>query len=529
MKTIRNELATVFEDIEDLVIETDNDGLVGMKGTAYICNTTVKITIHRRKDPGNISLDKPPSKKPLYSGTISILDLDGSVLISEVKKRRKIDANLEYGKDFQNKDIYASITFRCNSADTGTITQTLRRQVDSLILENSEQINAQLSEFMPANQLTPMIAFHAHLDLFLTLRNPNASPEANARCKNSIQRVFTKLQNQPMCRIHKKAVRAIIDENNISQESIKNCYLFWEHLLRTGKCSGTNPFPAESTREESLKKKEDKAFTSKLLTKSVFEKVFELIYKRLYAVYCALVLLLSGFTVDETLSLHWNDIEFVDGYDDFAIIHIRKEYLKITKHDFSRPAIPDSAAYLKYVYDDLCSRYGADAVGEMYVSATDPTANEPLDRKALNTAANDILVRAGYIGRLSSAGRPGDRDPIPISLLRSNYKHMLRKNGGLQNDDDTYHFLCGTQHKGSTYNNYESHTSPEAQYRLYTILKSISVERRLNRSSGIRRTKEEIVYTGVPKTNHEVVQIIGGMDIPPGTKVRIRCAHGLTK
>ena len=88
--------------------------------------------------------------------------------------------------------------------------------------------------------------------------------------------------------------------------------------------------------------------------------------------------------------------------------------------------------------------------------------------------------------------------------------------------------MCGVLLKSSTYTSYESHTTPEAQFRLYTILKSISVEKKVKEKSGVEKVKDGWLYKAVPRTNHEVARVTGTIQLCPGEKIIIRVPHGVT-
>lgn len=105
---------------------------------------------------------------------------------------------------------------------------------------------------------------------------------------------------------------------------------------------------------------------------------------------------------------------------------------------------------------------------------------------------------------------------------------MLISKAGLKDDADTYHFLAGLVYRSSTYSNYESHTSPEAQYRLYTILQPLSTEKTIRQIAEHHQAEDKMIYRAVPKSNREVAQILGKIVLNPGEHVRIRVPHGIT-
>lgn len=152
-----------------------------------------------------------------------------------------------------------------------------------------------------------------------------------------------------------------------------------------------------------------------------------------------------------------------------------------------------------------------------------------LENKYVNNEIRNLLVRAGFSGDFSAAGRPHTDDvDIPAGILQTNYKRMLFAKAGLKDDPDTYHFLCGTLYKSSTYTSYESHTEAAAMLRLYQILKPVSTEKRLGKTSGYRTDGQETLYEAWPETNHDVCHVTGKLRLTPGQKMIIRCSHGAT-
>ena len=525
----KNVFSEVFDDVAELNVVSDDEGIVRIKGFAILSEIHFKVSARRNDGEKDLPIDgKPPKHKYLYTGTVSLISPTGSVLISERRKREKEAAGLVYGKDFKAKDVYASKPFYCNSADPGVIAAELRSRVDQLLSENEEQYISIHMKYMTPDKLTPQLASSKYVDDFLALAYVSSPPDRNAARKRAIQRIFSGLRNVPLCKLKQSDITGLIEKGHITDDDVALCHLFWEYLIEHNRCSGKNRFPVSVARDLSAEAEDRSMFTSKEVSESVFAEMYRLINKKLSTINCGVVLLLSGFTLNDICHLKWREIAFVKGYKDFAIIHIRKEHVAVAKHDYSRPALPDTALYLRRVYDTLCEKFGADAVQDWFVVSTEGSHNEPVESKDIVEEANNILVRAGYVGRLSVAGRPGQNEPIPSALLRTNYQRMLKLRAGLVNDPDTYSFLAGIQYKSSTYINYESHTSPEAQYRLYSFLKCLSVEKKLRKTPVLRETKNGLVYTATPNTNLEVAQMAGTIWLEAGEKVVVCCPHGVT-
>lgn len=516
-------LAAALGDVDELIIDLDALGIIRLKGSVLTGGVYYNLRLRRNDSHDPDSSTSLPAKY-LYTGTVSMIDPSTNrVLVSEIRRRKWADR----GKTGIDKDFYASITLRFNETAIKKIASLIRQKIDDLYEENKSQYEAISRSTMTPDQVTPLFAVNNYADTFLSVTY-SPSGENDAR-KRSIHKVFSLLPSIPFKQMNKRAVTSALRVNSVTENNINLCYLFVAYLIYHKKIDGVNPFPEMSSQEISQEKRDQKAFTISELTLDNFKKLFELMNNTISTVYCGIALLASGFSASEVLSLKWSDIEFKLGFADFVIVFYLRDQVTVAKHDFSRPVIPDCALYLRKVYEHLCEEYGADTVKSWHIVTKDRSEDKRLSTKELSSEANDLLVRAGYVGRLSSSGRPDEnQEPIPIRLLTLNYRRMLLSAAGLASDDDTYNFLCGTLLRSSTFTNYESHTSPEAQYRLYKILLPISVEKSLPSKSGLQNTKEGTAYLATPKTNHEVAQLTGTIDLEPGQSITIRVPSGVT-
>lgn len=511
-------IARGFDDIEELQITQDKFGIVLIKGAAYRDNVGYKISIKRTADTW-VEEHERKKRKPLYTGTISILDPASShVMLSNAKKERKN----ENGKAFKNKDIYASIKFECDSADEGKIACILTRQIDTLFDGNKGQLKDAAKKMMLPDHLTPQSAAGQYSNEFLRLYYSESSSENNEERQNKIAKTLSVLPCVPICKLKAREVSAFFDDNNVTTANRELCSHFFDFLIATEKCAGKNPIITSDSKETSTNAILRAAFSQQGLGSAVFTKMFELINNRISSLYCVIVLLASGFPLQDIRNLKWKDLDFVKGFRDFVIAHIQRDYTAISKHDFSRPVIPDAALYLRKVYSSFVKERGRDKVNEEWILPRNMTNAD------IAEGVNNLLVRAGFSGQTVAKGRPSKSEAIPITILRTNYQHMLNTVAGLKDDPDTFSFLCGVLLKSSTYTSYESHTTPEAQFRLYTILKSISVEKKLKEKSGVEKGKDGWLYKAVPRTNHEVARVTGTIRLRPEERIIIRVPHGVT-
>ena len=520
----KHPLSAHFDDVADVEVTKDDEGIVKIKGVALYRDVQVKITVTRRDNVLD-SLKrgkKITSADPLYKGTVSLLSPDGKgeVLISEFKKRVK-------GEGAKRKDLYATASVWSNSTDSRALAADIFEKANKLIEDNRDQLNNYALQYMTPDQVSAVFAVDNYLENFVSEAFPNSSAETQKHRKNRIKRVFLQLRNVPLCKIRSKEANALARADAASDTG-ELCALFYDYLLNKGTVCGKNPF-TQYEKTISLDQRNKKAFSAKTLDDSVFQELIRLANKDLLPLYCGVLLAASGFSLSDIRKLKWADIGFVASYTDYAIIGIRRDQLLLAKHDFSRPAIPDVAMYLHSVYQKLLEQFPPEELAKRYVVTCSDASDKPAENKEIILAANNLLIRAGYKDSLVALGRPAkDEEAIPISLLQSHYRHMLISKAGLKDDADTYHFLAGLVYRSSTFTNYESHTSSDAQDRLHTILQPLSAERPIRQIAERHQVEDKLVYRAVPKSNHEAVQILGNIILKPGEEIRIRVPHGVT-
>ena len=519
MKKVESILHRTLGDTEELKVDVDDQGIRKIKGIAIVQGIAFNVSISRSTSGNTQPKDgnTAPKYRHLYNGTISVLDpASTQVMLSEAKRRQKGQTE----EKFRNKKLYASKQLRCDSVDPQVLADRILSKMRALIEENKSQLSQALLKAMTPDQLTLPFAVEQYRYEFLRYTYPKSSSEANSKRADQLQRTLSKFPLIPIAKLNTRTVNAILKDIKASEECIRLCYLFVEYLLQMRKCSGSNPFVIPDAREFN----NSNAFKPQELGDAVFTEMFRLLNKELIPVNVIIALNVSGFPVADIKQLTWGDIDFVKGHRDFAIVHIRREYAAVSKHDFSRPMIPDSALFIHRVYKELRKKKGAEDL------ADEKLWPDGLDSQSVNNEIRNLLVRAGFSGSFSTPGRPKeDQVDIPVRILQTNYQRMLAAKCGLKDDPDTLSFLSGTMYKSSTYTNYESHTSPEAALRLYQILQPLSTEKKLGKPSGSHRARDGKTACEIwPKTNHEAARVTAKIRLKPGQNLIIRSAHGVT-
>lgn len=505
-----------FADSEELVIEQDKEGILRLKGVVVAEGISFNISVRRNNSGNTASVHgtSPSAYKYLYTGTVSTLDPSTTnVMLSEAKRRDKEENRIP----FKPKDIYATKKIRCDSADPQELVSDITSKISALIEEDRSQLDQALLQAMTPDQLSLPFAAEMHASDFLRLAYPNATPETNAKRFAQLQRTLSKFPTTPIAKLGKRQVNTILNRIHATDEAVKLCFLFVEYLLQMRKCSGPNPFTMPETRKNSRRN----ALVQQELGDAVFEKMFELLNKKAYPMAVIIALNASGFPPADIKGMRWNDLEIIPKYKDFVIAHIQREYAAVSKHDFSRPVIPDAALLIRRMLQELKKQTTMEELADQEIWP------KGLDNKAVNNEIRNLLVRADFGGDFNAVGRPIEDDvDIPSGILLTNYKRMLYSKCGLKDDPDTYNFLCGTLYKSSTYTSYESHTWKDSMLRLYQYLKPLSTTKKLGKASGYRTEGEKVIYEAWPDTNHEAANLRGLVRLRPGEKAAICCPHG---
>ena len=515
-----NEIKSAFSDTSEITIKKDKFGIISIKGIAYDNSLAFKISLTRnesgntlpRKNPTHNSdgHDDPikTAHKAIYTGTISLLDPASSrIMLSEAKKRK-----IQGSNTIAPKRLYCSKQLNINSTDESEIRDRILKQANKLKQENQGQLMYALGKALTRDTITPKYAFANYANEFLSLEY-SSSPENNHRY-NQLHRATEALPCLPISKISKREAKKYLKKHKIPDKDVKLLNSFFQFLIATEKVIGTNPIPTDIPQPSDVSYKRA-AFLCQEIEDVVFQNAFIILNSKYTLINIIISLLFSNFSVSELRQIKFSDLIFDKKNKDHVIVRKIRDYAANSKHDLSRPVIPDTALYLNeaipVIQQDQQSEY-----------IVPPDISTPY----ISNELNNLLVRAGFRGTLSLPGRPDKDETIPLSILKTNYQRMLIEKAGLANDPDTFHYLCGDQFRNSTFLRYESHSDSYAQKFLYQCLKPVSVEKRIKKKSGITERNNDLLFSVYPKSNHEVSRVTGTIVIPPDSEIVIKVAHG---
>lgn len=519
-KTPEQFLRENLDFTESTIIEFDQIGVVSLRGEAIHENAHFKLSITRNDEVTCL-------KKSLYTGTISLLSqVSGSVMCSEARRKNREQKGLPCD---DAKSTYATTKFQLNSTDVQDFVDVLNKRMTGLFLRNKAQFDSDFLKMITADDITPLVAFEYYGRDFIASEYSHLPAEKREKHLEKLRITLGLLPNRPFLGISKKDVNKSFAGKKVSAVSITLCDCFFVYLVRcnafrSNRAAGS-PFRNVSATTTSAASARRKELSSLSIPDAVYANLFQRLSESHSLEGIALALMLSGFSYTDLTRLRLQDIEFVDKYDDFALVHLFKEELVSAKHDYSRPCIPDVARYLKAAVNAIVANNPDNNILKRPILERDD--GNPLTNKDLSLLANNWLVLAGYRESLSMPGRNPDNELISLDLLRTNYRNRLSVKAGLANDFDTFNFLSGLQLRSSTFTHYESHTSPEAQYRLYTILKSLDIPRTIPKKRTSENERERTIYA-VPTTTADAAVLSGSITLQPGEMIIIRCPHGVS-
>ncbi len=214
------------------------------------------------------------------------------------------------------------------------------------------------------------------------------------------------------------------------------------------------------------------------------------------------------------------------------VIHFIQPNRAGALHNYSRPCIPQCAMVLRKAYHQLRENYGKTALAKMPVAGmlSDPTRT--IDQETLVKHARKMLRQAGaeemQMRQVQAQHKRDPRVAISTRLLHNTYEYNLYHRCGLEMRSGTAQFLLGYSVVNDvTSNNYTSFTSPEAQERLYTILRVLRPEKSIDPpTSPVSLDNGKEQYTAAPPSTARVAGAVFTVLLLPDQHFRIACPHG---
>lgn len=511
-KALRREFAFTEDTVITIASENGIDVLDRIYGAVITNNLMYNVSVHRNTSP--------PPNGYRYRGTVSLIDpISGNVLRSVDRQKKRDNKNLSCERQ---KDTYATTQIIQREDDIGMLIIAIRRSIEGLYRRNSFQCHAAIQKTLVNDDITPMVAFTLFGREFIDTEYPHLSNEKREKRLKDLERVLKALPPTPILTVRKNAVENALKEKRSLYPALTMCDSFFCYIIRSWRFSPQQampPSPFNGLYERlapsaSSRRVDPIAHT---IEDSVYAKFLKILIRGEDSVFYIIALMFSGFSYSDLGRLRWNNIEFVSNYEDFAVVHLFKEELKTAKHDYTRPVIPDIARYLKNAFD----RAGAGDSGKIFLERhiLEKEDGSLLTYQEISQSVRNILALSGYLPPLGVT----DVSSVSLELLKNNYRNRLINQAGLRDDSDTYHFLAGLQLKSTTFINYESHTSADAQYRLYTILKSLCVPRTITKRNALNGP----VLRSVPASTAEAATIIVRLKLQPGESFSNRCEHGV--
>lgn len=264
------------------------------------------------------------------------------------------------------------------------------------------------------------------------------------------------------------------------------------------------------------------------LDPQMVEELYRLLNNPLTDANVGVGLMLSGFDPKHIVTLKWSDIVF-HKEEDFAVVRLFKDLGVNATKNYSRPAIPRVAVMLRKHYLNLLNEVGRDKIKDCYVVSNMRSKQSPYRAQYLVQEATRLINLAGISFRTLDTMRNEDRNfAAARKILYNTYCRYILDNCRMREDQGTANFLLGKSFGlDTTSSSYTSFTAPEAQYRLYSILKILQEQRKIKHPKELKESGDRIVLTYAPNYTGEYAGITGTLSLAPGEEIVIKCPHGV--
>lgn len=500
-----------FDDPSDLVIKTDEVGIVSVSGMATYRGADFSVSLSRPK-----KMKDTGTAPPLIRGTVSIRDpRTGKVMDSEAKKR-----------DSAHSSVKASKDLKINSLEVKAVAAAVQRAVAGLYSDNQDQINVYSRAAMPPGMITPMDAVRLHLEQYIRDCYPDSNEDSRKRRSSSIRSTAALLPNTPMANITSEDIAKAVKKHDISKQKVTDLRLFWDYCISHSICAGTLPFDDASSKRKvpkdyrSLNKS---AGSVKALSFDVWCKILDTLYNLpKSAVGCGIMLLMSGFDTDFISKLTWSDL-VID--NDTVYVRYYRNELAGSKHIFSRDLFADAAVYVSDYYREISAVHNVDELQTLNVLWSFDKG-KILPKKKLTVEAVRLMVMSGaYADDITDIS--AYKRPISHSLLSETYAALLETRCGLKWDKDSLYYLTGRVLPSSTYSSYESHTDSAARARLRQLMMPLSRPQKIIKTYTTAKEGDFSFIRYRPSMTNERVTVTGSITLAPGETLIVRSRYGM--
>lgn len=462
-------------------------------------------------------------------GKVRAISSTGSTLKKRGLAKKEILNKLpESQRSDSSRRLNIEADFYCTLRTEAEIKRCVARAAERLYSENAELIQMQVAQSSRPDTITPNTAAQLKASSFVALKHNRASETERGKYEKRIRNCCAKLPAKPMKDFAKREIKRWCEELNIGDSEKKELKAFWQYCIDHGVCSGKNPV------EEPVKKRmtgaanKAKAMRIVELDSQMVEELYRLLNNPLTDANVGVGLMLSGFDPKHIVSLKWSDIVF-HKEEDFAVVRLFKDIGVNATKNYSRPAVPRVAVMLRKHYLNILKEVGDDKIKDCYVIRNMRSKQSPYRAQYLVQEATRLINLAGISFRTLDDMQKEDRSfAAARKILYNTYCRHILDNCKLNEDLGTANFLLGKSFGlDTTSSSYTAFTSPEAEYRLYYILKILQEDRTIKQPKELKKGNDRIVLTYAPKRTREFVGITGTISLAPGEEIMIKCPHGV--
>lgn len=468
-------------------------------------------------------------------GIISAISpLDDKVLqMAGNERARQINALVDNGKIQSREDaekhrvkaLNVSRSLYCSGNVTeASVKNAVEIAAQKLYIRHAPLLQKTLQQSNRPDSITPAVAYAAYAGTFFDTYYKNIKQRSAANYKSQMGALLRMLPNVPMHSVKSSTINEITKKLCCSKSEIHRARTFWQYMLDHGYCTGSNPIPDNTKRQESAMARQEKGKRPVCLDLEQQDKLFSELYSgTVSGSDCGIALYAwGGFALKDEIT--WGRVHLSADDPTLATIDYNLPDLAGATHDYTRPVFPFCALILAKRFGMLREKFSEEELRTAPVVSMRSNLLKPVSNESFLADVSRVFQRIGLDALYGK--KRGNRTAAAKRILADTYINDVYTRSGLEEDEGTCAFLCGRRILDVTSANYTKFNDPDGIARMHAAERLLAPPLPNSDTEKTEALPGETKYTFSPKSTRRSVGVGCDIILPPGGTITVRCAHG---
>ncbi len=469
-------------------------------------------------------------------GVISAISpSDDKVLQTVGKERaRQINALVDKGKYESREDaekhrakaLNVSRSLYCTGpVSEASVKKAVEIAAEKLYIRHAPLLQKTLQQSGRPESITPAAAFSAYADLYFDTYYKGIKQRSAANYRSQLGKMMRMLPNVPMKSVKASTIHEITKKLSCCKSEIHRARIFWQYMLDHGYCTGSNPIPSNTKRQESAMTRQEKGKHPVCLDLDQQDELFNELYSgAVSGSDCGIALYAwGGFELKDGIT--WGRVHFSADDPTLATIEYNLPDLAGATHDYTRPVFPFCALILGKRFGVLREKYSEDELRTAPVVSMRKNPLKPISNESFLADASRVLRHIGLPEAMFGKER-GNRTAAAKRILADTYINDVYTRLGFEEDEGTRAFLCGRRILDVTSSNYTKFNDQDGIARIHAAERLLAPPLPNSDTEKTEALPGETKYTFLPKSARRSAGVGCDIILPPGGTITVRCAHG---